>query len=610
MTDYPRGVPRWIQFLDLACATLAGVLWFTLPQIGAWPLVLALPPWILRFVRSGRLTRGTPFDVPLALFLLTAALGVWAAYDREAAWAKFWLIVGAVLLFYAFANAREAPASLRVGIVTGLAVGLSLYFLIIEGWTRWQVELGSIARLGENVQRFLAPILGSRLNANEAGGLLAMMLPFVAWATLNPWLRTRSLPDQRKGAMWLRALLAWGVLALVLLGLLMTASRGAWLASGAAGLLVAFCWATGCLKRRPAGRRGLVVGLLLMALVTTVGVATLWLMAQARPAVQLLDPTTLFNRFEFQENSLLLAKDYALIGAGLDGFQMLYSTYVLLIHVGYISHSHNLFLGVAIDQGVPGLLALIWMWVLVTALVWHSRKQSRRQASPSSDSAPTVGLAALSVLILLLHGTVENALYGRGVLFLFLPLAFALPAVPDEKRQLWQRRCLGLLIIGVPLGLALLWPGRSLSMVHSNLGSVYQSRAELSLYSWPEWPLQDEVRRQVDLSKPVAEFERALALNPRNATANRRLGMIALSLGQYEDALAHLEAAYAAEPGAVTTRQLLGEALIVNGRVEEGKALWASVNREQGQLNGRIFWYEHIGDGQRAAWIKQAASGQ
>lgn len=108
----------------------------------------------------------------------------------------------------------------------------------------------------------------------------------------------------------------------------------------------------------------------------------------------------------------------------------------------------------------------------------------------------------------------------------------------------------------------------------------------------------------------MSEFEKALALNPRNATANRRLGMIELSLGQYEDALAHLEAAYAAEPNVTTTQQLFGEALIVNGRVEEGQALWSDVNNEQGQLDARAFWYQYIGDVERAVWVQQAAGNQ
>jgi cytochrome c-type biogenesis protein CcmH/NrfG len=550
-----------------------------------------------------------PFDLPLALFLLTAAVGVWAAYDREAAWAKFWLIVGAVLLFYAFANARTTPAAARAGLVTGFAVGLSLYFLATNDWTFYEAEFEAMNRLGRSLQRLLPPLPGPRLNPNDTGGLLAAMLPFAAWANLRPWQKAVDPSGQRKLAIWLEVLLASGALALVLLGLVMTGSRGAWLACGVAGLAGGLCWAAGCLTRSDTKQRWILLGLLVTALIVTVGIGTLWLAAKV-PLAQVFDLTTWFNRLEFQRNSLTLMKDYALIGAGLDGFEMLYTTYVLLIHVGYISHSHSLFTGVAIDQGLPGLLALIWMWALFAALIWHAVRLSGRDQAQVTDRASLAGIAALSLLIVLLHGTVENALYGRGVLFLFVPLAFAVPATSEEVRRVRQRRVLSFLVVGLPLCLALLWPGKTLSSVHSSLGSVYQSQAELSVYSWPEWRLQDEVRRQVDMGKAMSEFEKALALNPHNATANRRLGMIELSLGQYEDALAHLEAAYAVEPNVTTTRQLFGEALIVNGRIEEGQALWSDVTREQGQLDARIFWYEYIGDTERAAWIRQAASGQ
>ena len=600
-----------MPYLDLTCATIATVLWFALPQIGAWPLVLALLPWLLRFISTRRLTQRTPFDLPLALFVLTAALAVWAAYDRETAWSKFWLIVGAVLLFYAFANARATPAMVRVGLLTTFSVGLSLYFLATNDWAPSQSAISTVTRLGQSLQRYLPRVAGPRLNPNEAGGLLAMLLPFVAWGAIKSWQRATDSSIPREGTRWLCTLLLWGALALVLFGLLMTASRGAWLACGVAGLIAGLWWAIGGLKRSDIGwQKWSRLGLLVAGLVAVLGLGLILIGVEQIPLARLFDPSTWFNRIEFQRNSLTLVKDYPLIGAGLDGFEMLYSTYVLLIHVGYISHSHNLFLDVAIGQGLPGLLALIWMWVLFAAVVWRSVRQPKPNSSQAATPASLVGIAGLSLLIILLHGTVDTALYGRGVLFLFVPMAFAVQTAQQEKHQIRQRRVLSLVVIGLPLGLVLLWPGRSLSLAHSNLGSVHQSQAELSLYSWPEWPIQDAVRRKVDLSRPMSEFEKALDWNPRNATANRRLGMIELSLGQYEDALAHLEAAYAAEPDVTTTRQLLGEALIVNGRVEEGQALWTDANKEQGQLGLRVDWYQHIGETERAEWVQQAANSQ
>ena len=158
------------------------------------------------------------------------------------------------------------------------------------------------------------------------------------------------------------------------------------------------------------------------------------------------------------------------------------------------------------------------------------------------------------------------------------------------------------------LGVFLVWRGPLLSLVYSNLGAVHQSQAELSVYRWPESWTQDEVRRRVDLRQPLAEFERALALDPQNATANRRLGMIALSRGEYEEALGYLEAAYAAEPESVTNRQLLGEAYLTSGRLAEGQALWDTVSNEHGQLDMRVSWYWHIGDVEREKWMRQAIS--
>ena len=596
-----------MAYLDLSCATIATVLWFAMPQIGAWPLVLALLPWVLRLIRTGRLTRRTPFDLPLILFVLTATLAVWAAYDREAAWSKYWLIVGAVLLFYSLANARSTPAMARVGLLTAFAVGLSLHFVITNDWTHaWFVS-----RLGQNLQRYAPPVAGPPLNPNEVGGLLAMLLPFVVWGVLRVSQKARDSSISPRNARWLGVLLAGAALALVLYGLLMTGSRGAWLACCVAGLTAGLWWAIGGLKHSGTSQqRWSRLVLLVAGLLAVVGVGLILTGAGQIPLVQLFDPSTWLNRLEFQRNSLVLAKDYLLIGAGLDGFEMLYSTYALLIHVGFISHSHNLYLAVAIDQGLLGLLALIWIWVLFAVIVWRYLRQPQPKSAQAATSDSLGGVAGLSLIIVLLHGAVETALYGRGVLFIFVPVAFAVQTAHGRERLVKVQRVVGLAVVGLPLGLALLWPGRSLSLVHSNLGAVHQSQEELSLYSWPEWPIQDAVRREVDLSRAMYQFEEALALHPRNATANRRLGMIELSLGRYEDALAHLEAAYASEPNVTSTRQLFGEALIVNGHQDEGRALWSAINNEQGQLAARASWYRQIGDAERAAWITQAASGQ
>ena len=609
MPGRSRAVPGWLPYVDLVCAIVAGGLWYARPQLGAWPLALALAPWAARLVLTGRLTRRTPFDLPLMLFLLTAGAGLWAAYDRQAAWPRFWLIVGGVLLFYAFVNA-ESIGERRCWLAAFLGAGMALYFLGVHDWDAHPTKIAALGRLGRALQSLLPPLPGYRLNPNEIGGILAMMVPFAGSVIVYAWKGVWRSPRPRPAIRWLALGTSLGLLTLTLFSLVMTTSRGAWIALGSALLLAGLWVVAGWLGRGSAKRRAWAfLGLLALTLGAVLGVEVFWPGGLVAAPTALPGPATWLSRVEFQRNSLTLVRDYPFIGAGLGGFQMLYSTYVLLIHVGFITHSHNLFLNVAVDQGLPGLLALVWMWLLFAGAVWRGVLQPlvRDDAAPV---APGLGAAALSLVVILVHGLADNALYGReGVLLLFVSLAFAVPFPGAQTEGAKRRLAWGVLLVGAGLlaALALVWGGPALSLIHSNLGAVRQSQAELSVYSWPEWPVQDAVRRAVDLDRPVAEYERALALDPGNATANRRLGMIELSLGEYEDALRHLEAAYAAEPESVTTRQLLGEALIVNGRLDEGRALWATVSNDQGQLDLRAFWYRHIGDAERAEWIRQAA---
>jgi tetratricopeptide (TPR) repeat protein len=599
--------PAWLASLDLACASAAALLWALAPTLGPYPLVLASVVPAIRLLVSGRLSRRTPFDLPLGLFLLTAILGVWSAYDAEAAWLKLWLITAALLLYYALANAT-ALGDRRAWLPAVLGAGVAVYHVMTNDWSLHQGESAALARLGEALQGLAPPIAGPRLNPNEAGGMLAMLLPFAAWLTWDAWRQRGSVPRSVARP----SLLAAGFLLLVISsGLVVTFSRGAWLALAIA-LYAGGAWlVAGRVARGGRGRRiwvwaGLLAVAALLAMFVLVVLASIGLLSAA-----MFSTDTLNARLEFHRYGLLLAKDYAFVGAGLDNFLMLYASYALLTHVGYIYNIHNLYIGVAIAQGLPGLLALAWMGSILALAGWRAARGATGAGSPSSSLA---GIGYLSVGILILHGFSESALYGKGVFLLFLPLAFALPAAQAQAEPAVARRKGALsLAFGIALALALivglLGPRALLAQVRANLGAVYQSQAELGSYSWPEWPLQDAVRGSVDLQRAMTEYEQALSLDADNGTANRRLGTIELSLGRYEDALHHLQAAYAAEPWSVTARQLLGEALVVNGYVDEGRALWAEVNNGQRQLDLRAFWYGYIGDGEREAAIRKAAAG-
>ncbi|MCL7454601.1 MAG: O-antigen ligase family protein [Anaerolineae bacterium] len=597
-----KSIPPWLPYFDLACAVIAGALWYAMPQLGPWPLAIGLLPWAARLVLTGWPAPRTAFDLPLVLFLVTAGLGVWAAYDRGPAWPKFWLIVGGVLLFYAFAGS-EPLGGLRGWLLASFSAGVALYFLVTHDWAGQPAKIEALSQVGRALQARLPLLPGHRLHPNVAGGIIAMFLPFaglVAWQSVQHlWGAGRSRAARR----WLSFVLSLGLLAMAVLGLLMSASRGAWIALGAAFLLGLLWLLARWLGGSSTNRRAWILAFLLVGVATSAVIAVVWLGGVPGLIEALPGPDTSLGRAVLLQDSLLLARDYPLIGAGLGGFMMLHSSYALLIHVGYSVHSHSLFLDVAIEQGLGGLLALSVMWLLFAVAAWRGLIQGRER-----PGAGLLAAAALSLVVLVVHGLVDDVLYGsRAVLLLFVPLALAVPYLRAQAAPDWRRRILvaaGSVVLLILAGL--LWWRPLLSTAYANLAAVRQSQAELSLYTWPEWVLQDEVRRAVDLSSSIGGYERALALNPDHASANRRLGQIELSLAEYEDALGHLERAYAREAWSSATRQLLGEALVVNGQVEAGRALWQDINNGQNQLEARAFWYGYIGDSEREAAVRQA----
>ena len=604
MADRAKTLPRWLSYADLVVVACAGALWYAWPEVGPWPLVLALAPWGVRYLLTGRLTQRTQFDGPLLLFLLTAGLSVWSAFDLQTAWSKFWLVVGAILLFYALANANPL-GQVRAWLLALLGAGVAVYFVASTDWDAQPAKFEMLTSLGRALQAPLPALSGPRLNPNVAAGVLVTTAPYAGWAVIEAWYGVRRAVQPRGLHPGLALAVGLGASALIVLGLLLTASRGAWLALACAVLLAGLWIVSGRLSRGQPRRQAWIWAALGVATAAMVLAAILVLPGAVPAVLEILQgPASGLDRIGLWRNSLILVRDYPLVGAGLGSFPLLYSTYALLVHVAAMTHSHNLYTSVLIEQGISGLLALIWMWLLFGRTVWGRLRRSDRSAQDGVLAA-----ASLSLATILIHGVIDNALYSSGgILLLFTPLAFA--AVRPAERRVAARRWLAWVVpvaVILLMIVALLWREPLLSLVYSNHGAVQQSRSELGVYSWPEWPIQDEVRRKVDLGPAVASYERALALNPRNATANRRLGMIELSLGDYEEALTHLATAYDREPWSETTQQLYGEALIANGQVAEGQALWSQVAGGQNQLQGRIFWYEHIGDEERAAWMRQAA---
>jgi hypothetical protein len=592
-------VSRWFQLLDLVLVLVSGAIWYLWPQAGWWPLLIVLVPWIVRLLAGRFPFKRTVFDLPLAIFLVTAGVGVWAAYQREAAWAKFWIILGAVFLFYALANQSKDNLWPIAGFLGLSGAMLAVYFALTNDWQAQAHDLKILHGLTRQWMSLRPALRLPALPPNIAGGILALLLPFPLALGLRAWASQK----------WVSVLASIGIFGIILVGLVLTSSRGAWLASAAA-LGIWLAWGvSGLIASRLRQPRNKFFFLILISTGTL-----LLLVILANPGgigglVNWLPGISNFgSRSSLARSALSLVVDFPITGGGLRSFPGLYSQYIRITPFFLFAYSHNFYLDVALEQGVFGWLAMVTV-LLGTAwlLVGHLRAERDRV------DFHWLGWAVLAGLITVcLHGLIDDALYGgKGtpLLFLLAGIAFSLsrpgpvnePGVALETGNGrsepggWRDRrwkLAGVAIFGVALVALLGWRPAVLAQWYANLGAVQMARVELA-----DWPMRkwNESSDTSALNQVTNLFDRALSFNPNNKTAHHRLGLIALQARDYTTAEAHLRRAYLSDPGNFGLIKALGYSCVWSGQIVDGVNFLEKIPEAEHELKIYVNWWKQLG---------------
>jgi putative inorganic carbon (HCO3(-)) transporter len=527
------------------------------------------------------------FDPPLVALALSALWGTVISSAGREAWLEFFLVAGGLAVYYVLSRVpshiiwrdRDIPI-LRI-LVGGAPALVAFYFLLTNDWAQ---PIDKVAWLGRTRHWLAAlePHLAlPSLHPNVVGGGLAMALPLQVAALAA---RRRHDDDRWGAASGLRVVL----LSLSGAALLLSSLRGAWLALVAAVGI----WAGWQLFWSLASRRRYVV--LAVSSLAVVG-AMIWLVASYGDQWLAQRP----DRVTIWHNSWDLAWDYFFTGLGLRSFAMAYSSYALLIHVPYLTHAHNLYLDIWLNLGLPGLLAFVWLLVVVLTLDVRRRSRDGINRRPAHWHRWRVA-GRISLMVIVIHGLLDDSYLGyggAGALVLFVPAALL---SRRARRERGEPRCHGHRAVAVWFGAAtaaivvVLLSGPSRALLDANLGALLQTRAELSVYRWPRWPVQDAVRRSsvIDLAPAMRLYQAALTADPANVEANRRLGQIELSIGDYESAWRHLEVAFKLAPSSRATCQMFGESLALTGNVSGAADLWRTLSLDQNQLAIRQAWYD------------------
>jgi O-antigen ligase len=580
----------------------SAVLGFTITEEYCWyitaGLFLLAVATVLRCLRTHRLIQRSGLELPILLFLCSAGVATWIAVDLGTALLQFARMLGAVVIYYAVIQSEPQLRSwLAVSFIL-MALALAIYWPLQHDFSPDQAKFQVVAQVGVWLNQHFPAIPGPAIHANVAAGSLAPGLPFVL--ALAIW------AGQRK--IWL-AILGLVIGLIIAVSLLLTSSRGAWLGCGVTLLMALLVIVV---------RKGFMARIspwLFWMAILFVGLTGLAITTGSHILGGFgvtIDPTgTVQSRSSLWQQGLLLMGDTPFTGIGLMGFRLVYAIYGLLIHVPHHNHLHNSYLEVGLEQGILGLLALLWGLGVVCFWSWRGIERK-------GDSLwGWAGLAALCIMAV--HGIVDVVFYVERTLplvGLFTGMAYLVSGtstgvdtvlrVGPRKIGRWRVAITALFIC---LGLTAVFFRQIVGAWYANLGVVEQQRLELSTYDASHFdnPTLDEVRQQLDLDQAVAYFEQAIGWNPQNRTAQQRLAEITLSRGDYPQALELMQTAWDAGQRDEITRLLLGDALAAQGFPHEAAETVQSLPWAVMRLNGQA-WYRYYqqADYERAAFAWQA----
>ncbi len=345
----------WLLFPDLLPAATVVAL-----------LALALV-WLLGMAFDRTALPRTPFN--LAFVLLGVALGVGilvSADPMETLPKATGVVLGlAVWRFVVIAVGRRPHVALAVGLLLLICLGFSVTGVLSLR------ELPKIPALtAANPFRNLAlPGLAQlSTHPNQLAALISFFLPLLVSLAVGP----RPGPSRR---LWRVALALVALLVVAIL--ILTQSRGGWIATAAGLFALAALWAA--VLPPSHARRGLrlVVGLAVLAALAVavwIGPTTLWEMWLNPPADTAVGTLrTLGVRRAIWPWGATAVGDFPFTGVGLGAFrQVVFRLYPLLPWPDYdLGHAHNIFLQTALDTGLPGLVAYLAVLFVAAAVGWR-----------------------------------------------------------------------------------------------------------------------------------------------------------------------------------------------------------------------------------------------
>jgi len=366
-----------IEIAPVALAIAASVSFKTLLP---YALGVAALFWLVRLLAYGRLTVRTPADWPVVMMALLVPVTLWTTAYLQVTLPEVCRLLTGIALYYAIVNWATSPRKLR-WLVTGLAAAgllLALSGLVMVDWLIRKEVIFS----GSVYEQLPAPV-PQAMHPNTMGAVLAILCAMVSAMLLFAW---------HEHGLARRILSGFAVTGMVAV-LLLTQSRGGLLGLAIAlTLVIALRWHRGWLVFIPLGLAG-------VAAICVPGPRNLLEFAAVSGAMRSLQ-----GRIEVWLRAIYAIEDFPLTGVGMGTFGWVASV-LYPFSTSPVSYTHNLFLQVGVDLGLPGVVAWLAILILILVSAWELYRQGRNRGNLWAAGLGAGLLGSQTALVV--HGMVD-----------------------------------------------------------------------------------------------------------------------------------------------------------------------------------------------------------
>jgi putative inorganic carbon (HCO3(-)) transporter len=358
--------------------------WFSMLPVA---IIIAAVFFLIRWTANGAPSIRTPGDWAILALALTLPVTLWVSLQPEVTRIQVYRLIIGIALYYAIANWK--PSALRL---SAILAGIALTALLLSFAAPFSVEwvTRKLNFISPIIYQRFSLVISDTIHPNVLAGNLVILFPVVLAPVFFGW---RKLT-------WPERILYTLSSAITLATILLTQSRGAWMALGIGLLLlVVFRW-----------RWGWVMVILILGIPVLVSLRT-GLMPVLDFLMSSQNLRSLDDRLVIWARGVYALQDFPFTGIGMGSFSDVTATlYPFYLNDQTADHAHNLFMQVALDLGLPGLIAWLGVLLAIVATCWAIYRHGRAQ----QDGLITgIGAGLLcSQAALTVHGLTDAVTWG------------------------------------------------------------------------------------------------------------------------------------------------------------------------------------------------------